>query len=239
MRYCTIVYAVTSTWKNTFKHGNFEYSDDHKLRLFLLKKKPTKFCYAMFVNNISLELKDTNQLDKWESDLNMRLETLIQWQDRFKRIFKATLDTKIRTFQFKFIHRRIATNEFLFRIGVKSSPRCNFCLKESQDLMHLFFDCSIVKTFWNEVNKWLFELGVCVVPLSMLDICFGVHPKNNFVDTIIFYGKHFIYKYKYIDKILAFGLFEKDIIFLEKVERVIAGKQGKLQIHTNKWKYMF
>ena len=184
-------------------------------------------------------LINTKHLNKWESDLGMNLETLIQWQDRFKRIYKATLDTKIRTFQFKFIHRRIATNKFLYRIGVKSSPTCNFCRHESQDLMHLFFHCSAVKTFWNEVNKWLFELDALVSSLSILDICFGVHSRNEFVNTIIIvYGKHFIYRYKYIDKILVFNHFQKEIIFLEKMERIIALRQGKISVHLEKWKVL-
>ena len=87
----------------------------------------------------------------------------------------ATLDTKIRTFQYKFIHRRIATNEFLFRIGIERTPICNFCKKESQDLTHMFFTCSVVKIFWTEINKWLCELDVLTLPLSNLYICFGVH----------------------------------------------------------------
>ena len=239
MRYYAIVCAIKSKWKNIFSQGNLNYPcDDHKLQLFLSKKQPTKFCYSMLVSNVCLNLINTKHLNKWESDLSMNLETLIQWQDRFKRIYKATLDTKIRTFQFKFIHRRIATNKFLYRIGVKSSPTCNFCRHESQDLMHLFFHCSAVKTFWTEVNKWLFELDAFVSSLSILDICFGVNSRNDFVNTIIFYGKHFIYRYKYIEKILVFNHFQKEIIFLEKVERIIALRQGKISVHLEKWKVL-
>ena len=112
MRYYAIVCAIKSKWKNIFSQGNLKYPcDDHKLELFLLKKQPTKLCYSMFVSHVCLNLINTKHLNKWESDLSMNLDTLIQWQDRFKRIYKATLDTKIRTFQFKFINRRIATNE--------------------------------------------------------------------------------------------------------------------------------
>ena len=239
MRYFAIVCAITAKWKTLLREREaFPFSVDEKLQVFLTKKKPTKFCYSVFVNKVCLNVKETSQLNKWECDLNMSLEMLIQWQDRFKRIFKTTLDTKIRTFQFKFIHRRIATNEFLCRIGVKSSPMCNFCNQESQDLLHLFCHCPVVKKFWNEVNTWLCELDVLVFPLSMIDICFGVQSRNDFVNSIIFYAKYFIYRCKHSDKIISFRLFQKEISFLEKVEYIIALRQGKLLIHLEKWKVL-
>ena len=115
---------------------------------------------------------------------------------------------------------------------------CNFCNQESQDLLHLFCHCPVVKKFWNEVNTWLCELDVLVFPLSMIDICFGVQSRNDFVNSIIFYAKYFIYRCKHSDKIISFRLFQKEISFLEKVEYIIALRQGKLLIHLEKWKVL-
>ena len=239
MNYCAIVYAVQSKWKKLLKQQcniGLRNSVDEKLNMFLSRRRPSKFCYHIFLKKVCLDLADTNQLSKREGDLNVSLEQLIQWQDRFKRIFKATLDTKIRTFQFKFIHRRIATNAFLFRIGIKSSSICNFCRKEDQNLIHLFFKCLVVRTFWNDVNKWLIEQFVIYVLISILDICFGFQTRNDFINTIIFYGKYYIFKCKYIDKMPIFNNFQKELMFLEKVERTISLKRGKFSIHIEKWK---
>ena len=35
-------------------------------------------------------------------------------------------ETKLRVFQFMFLHRRIATNNFLFKIGLKQADSCSF-----------------------------------------------------------------------------------------------------------------
>ena len=113
---------------------------------------------------------------------------------------------------------------------------CNFCEKEDQNHIHLFCKCSVVRTFWNDVNKRLIELSVISVPISILDICFGFQTRNDLINTIIFYGKYYIFKCKYIDRMPIFNHFQKELMFLEKVERTISLKRGNFSVHIEKWK---
>ena len=185
-------------------------------------------------------LKDNSYLtQKWEMDLSQSLENLIVWQNRFLMSFQATLDTKIRTFQFKFLHRRIATNSFLCKIGVKTSPTCNFCNDESQTLLHLFFLCKEVSLFWTELSSWLKNLKTVdsSFVFSCLDICFGIVSKDsNLLNTLIFYGKHYIFRSKYQDRKPSLECFKIEIAHLEKVEKIIALRKGTVQFHKEKWK---
>ena len=52
-------------------------------------------------------------------------------------------------FQFKLVHRRLATNSFLYKIGVKDTDKCSFCIYETECLIHLFWDYTIINEFWN------------------------------------------------------------------------------------------
>ena len=41
------------------------------------------------------------------------------WENTYQLPFLCTTETKLRVFQFKFLHRRVATNDFLINIGKK------------------------------------------------------------------------------------------------------------------------
>lgn len=45
--------------------------------------------------------------------------------------------TKLIASQFKLLHRRLATNDFLRKIGIKDKGMCTFCEAELENLTHL------------------------------------------------------------------------------------------------------
>ena len=63
-------------------------------------------------------------------------------------------------FQFKFLHRRVATNTFLTKTGIKNAELCTFCRNESESLLDLFWSCTITTKFWTELKKLLFYQGL-------------------------------------------------------------------------------
>ena len=69
--------------------------------------------------------------------------------------FKCTKITKLIIFQFKLVHRRLATNSFLKKIGIKQSDLCTFCKTEEESLIHLFWSCGITSIFWQEFKQWI------------------------------------------------------------------------------------
>ena len=66
-----------------------------------------------------------------------------------------TNESKLRVFQFKFLHRKLATNCFLLKTGVESNDQCSFCKESSETILHLFWKCPLVKFFWNEIGDWM------------------------------------------------------------------------------------
>lgn len=49
------------------------------------------------------------------------------------------------------MHRRISTNDFLTKIGIKDNPNCSFCNREPEKLLHCFWSCPIVASFWHSL----------------------------------------------------------------------------------------
>ena len=237
LEYFAIASAIPAEWKIVLKQTNAnEQVDpiDKQLDVFVSQKYPVKFCYAQMLKNVC-STDSSHNLIRWETDLQQPLERLIVWRNRFTVSFSATLDTKIRTFQFKFLHRRIATNHFLCKIGIKPSPICNLCNNAEQTLLHLFFYCEKVHSFWQKVNQWFESIALLFSPLTCLDICFGIDTKKTLINTVILYAKQFIFRCKCLDKAVCFEHFKKELVYLEKVERVIAFRKDKLTFHETKW----
>jgi len=53
----------------------------------------------------------------------------------------CTRSSKLIDFNFRFLHRRLATNSFLEKIGIREDSNCTFCHNGKEDLMHLFWQC--------------------------------------------------------------------------------------------------
>ena len=73
------------------------------------------------------------------------------WRDPYQLASKYTKSTRILEFQYKVLHRRIAETDFLTKIGKRDNPNCSFCNEEQEKLLHLFWSCPKVVTFWHEL----------------------------------------------------------------------------------------
>ena len=81
--------------------------------------------YKKLINNKSLIPESTDK--KWLEDCSLPMNDNINWTDAYLLAKKCTKSTKLIEFQFKFLHRRVPTNSFLFRIGLKYDKNCSFC----------------------------------------------------------------------------------------------------------------
>ena len=75
----------------------------------------------------------------------------------FITILPCTKETKLREFQFKFLHRRIATNDFPYKIGIKQSDSCTFCREATENRIHLFWSSKYSNAFWKDCYQWIMK----------------------------------------------------------------------------------
>ena len=67
----------------------------------------------------------------------------------------TTLNTKARLFRYKVLHNIPFVNKMLFRFGEVISTQSPFCKLHDETIMHLFYDCLIVKRIWNHLKSIL------------------------------------------------------------------------------------
>ena len=97
----------------------------------------------------------------------------------FSLPFKITLDTKLREFQYKILHRICYTNDMLFKFSLSENLLCYVCNEELETLEHFLFHCEKVNTFWNELNTILKSQDPVSAIVNIKDILFGHFCSDN------------------------------------------------------------
>ena len=92
--------------------------------------------------------------EKWVLDCQLKTCEDVDWKSVYQAPFKYIKVTKLITFQFKLFHQRLATNDFLKKIGLKQSDICTFCEIEIESIIHLFWSCSVTSSFWRDFKGW-------------------------------------------------------------------------------------
>ena len=127
----------------------------------------------------------------------------------------------------------------LFKFKKVDSPLCNFCEKELKTIEHLFFHCTKVCTFWDDLKVVLNSLNI-TVRLDIKAVLFGILDTGNMstlVNYILLESKYFIYGCELNNDSLSIRLlvakFKKKTF---ETERLIPKKNNKIHFHDKKWK---
>ena len=84
-------------------------------------------------------------------DLNNNESDQPLWSKAYTLAFKYTKSTRVMEFQLKFLNRRIATNDFLTKIGLEYISNCDFWGEGKKGLAHLFWFCFKISSIWSSL----------------------------------------------------------------------------------------
>ena len=107
---------------------------------------------------------------------------------------KVTNNNKLREFQFKILHRYLATNSVLYKMKLTNTNTCTFCNIEIESIEHLFWECINVRNFWRQLEINLREsCGYNLTIEGAIDVLLGKLKEIPVVNLEIVCGKYFIY----------------------------------------------
>ena len=137
-------------WKGEifFAHGS-----EHSKGVMILTKEgldikisDSQLVFEHFDKLMSLSSKAIYQLTKERVTLLPSAQTkwnqifserILIWKDLYIIPYQCTLDTNLREFQFKILHRILTTNYSLYKMSLIPSPVCSFCDNNDESLRHL------------------------------------------------------------------------------------------------------
>jgi len=198
----------------------------------------SSFCnevYKLIVKGIT-STPDKSQ-SKWIADCE-NYENLIEWDKSYILSIYCTKETKLHTFQFKLLHRKIATNDYLYKIGISLTDICTFCEQNTESLIHLFWDCEFVQTFWQNIQHWLIQHQIKPKDLSLtLPTCLGLVDSTE--DTLLHHalliGRYHIYSSKVKKTLLNLQVFSQTFLKSQEIKKCYAYKTNTVKKHKSKW----
>jgi exonuclease III len=156
----------------------------------------------------------------------------LNWKKIFVSGRKTTSDVKLRWLQYRIVHRIIPTNRYLHIRKVIDSAECTFCGTDEETIEHLFYECTHVASFWNNLLITIKEKCIHCYNLTFPRqlILFGTCQNfgtDKVIDLIIILAKFHIYmcKWKKIrPDLTCFLRILKDRFNLEKYCQIMKEK---------------
>jgi hypothetical protein len=151
-----LIARIPKAFKDCLKENLLDiHFDTHDTSDTFVKKivsnKTAKFIYRSLIDNIVQN--PTDKFLKWEKLLDIEIT---DWSEYFVIMKRSCRDTYLRNFQFKFLHRVIATNSFLYKIKLKDTHLCTFCKANSWILDNIIYKTSVYKfSFFIRYNFFL------------------------------------------------------------------------------------
>ena len=163
----------------------------------------TKVCNMVYWRLINV--KKPKCIDKWCQELAISNDEDI-WKKYFKVAYEACMDTKMRIFQWKILHRSIVTNSKLLLFGIYDNNLCTFCHCKEETLVHLFIECKYVQELWSKLIDWLHPNIVLQKEMEPKDLLFGVvgYGENQLMNLILILYKRYIYVSRCYKQSLSF-----------------------------------
>ena len=83
-------------------------------------------------------------------------------------------NTKLHWFQYRILHRILATNDLLTKMNIKQNNLCTFCNEEIEKLEHLFWHCNTVNIFWENIEQWIYDKNDYLINIDKVRAIFGI-----------------------------------------------------------------
>ena len=98
---------------------------DNFMNTFLKHQKPSRIVYKKLISD-QAERPLLSQ-EMWQKDIGSTAKVKIDWRKAFLLSAACTKSSKLIDFNFRFLHRRLATNNCLQKIGIREDGTCTFC----------------------------------------------------------------------------------------------------------------
>ena len=153
-------------------------------------KKGSKIIYTL-INKTIIPAKSQN---KWNGIFE---NNELDWKTIYKIPAKSKKNTKLHWFQFRILHRILAANDNLFKIGKRKDNICTFYGNSPEKLEHHFWQCNTVTDFWEQTERWIFEKCNYMTNVNIKRALLGMicnKTINNVLNYIMILSRYYIDK---------------------------------------------
>ena len=159
----------------------------------------------------------------------------------FKNIYSVTNNVKLRDFQYHLILGKIFVNKILYKWGLVTSDKCEYCGSAVQTIMHLLVDCPYARDIWNDI--------VSLLPIEIQKQCTWkkkkiflntVHDKvQHGINQMVLMCKYFIFQQKCLFNKYNLSLFRRMLTENYYIQAYNADIDGRTNKNMVIWRPVF
>jgi hypothetical protein len=212
----------------------------HEIQQIYTENKQTKYLYNLYLYDVNTRI-DTDLIQKWNHLLNINLNNE-NWQIIFRICFFLVKDNSLIWFQYKIINHILGVRDYLYKIKIHQTNACRLCNNSPETLLHLFYQCPIVSSFWITITNWLstkINLNITFDPLTVLLGYFltdrNFHPTN----CLLIVAKSYIFNSAYNNKPLKETEFKKKFIKYFNECKSLSQVNNKSQTFHKHWSHWY
>ena len=232
--YMSVIDAIPPVWR---KKINFEVvlpkpnPSSYKIEKLIKMTKISNFVNFQLKQKICQE--PLTAVCSWNKEgFDLDLDTFYIC---FNTIYRDLISVKTRMFHFKFLHRKLALNPWLYKCGIKTDEKCTLCGSDTETMVHLFCNCIKVSVLWEKIKIDLFDNNEDILPFFdnyniMFNIC-----KDKCINKITILAKYYIYISRCNGDYITYNAFFSYLKQSYCIEKRIALNKGKLSVHNNIW----
>ena len=147
----------------------------------------------------------------------------------------ATIESSLRSFQYKILNNILYLNERLYKFNIVDSPLCSLCGACNKSIKRLFCACTVTQRLWQQLESWMYEVITFSIsePKAVLGVWnFSFHTLNyTLISHVILTFKRYIFLKRKERKYVNLNGFKVFIKKVENMENQIASRKQKVDIH--------
>ena len=235
--YYALLQCIPQRWKEVMKQVEYDEVEfiNETQRIICTNKKVSAPIYHKLVG------REKNDYDHgkitWQTELKNDWDEA-EWSEIRMHGYYLSRSTKLRSFQFKLLSKKLVTNVTRCKWDTEISPKCEFCKESDETLIHLLWECDITKLFWKKLQQWLkytCKIDVNITVITMITNKFdGKH--KEFIDTVILITKQYVYACKCLQEKPNVVTVAERIFRMYIAEKAIALQSNKMIKFEKKWK---
>jgi exonuclease III len=163
-----ITTAVKKNWNNQVHQATTITETTRQPSILEMTNVKEKTSRVIYRHQIKIKcIKPERAKNKWEEDIGRPIEDPT-WRSHLTKTRKLTISSKLLSWLYRYNLRDIQYNSKLYKMGLSDSELCQFCGKETERILHLYWECPMIRKLWE--NLELLHNIKIHIPLGLLGL---------------------------------------------------------------------
>lgn len=195
LEYHSLVHAIPQRWRNYLIDNRVERLENitnKYISLIRVNQKVVRPFYNILLERCFESPKKSQ--NKWIRDLGLVEDE--NFEIYYDIPFKTLLSTKLQSFQYKINLRILYTNSLLLKCKLSETELCSYCFETKESLIHLFFECNLVRTLWLQLRDELRSKCNITMDITPISCTLGYPPfyeNCEILNTCLIIIRYYIY----------------------------------------------